>query len=163
MFKSIVKSTAMFGLVALTSLPAAAQIRFRADLPIPGVQIRIGHRPPPAPRYEQVVYSTRPARDYVWVNGYWDWQGDDWAWVGGRWERPAYRDVRWVAPRYVQTAYGVRYEPGHWSNQRLVEGDEFRRARYRDRDRYRDRRYRDSDRDGVPNRYDRDPYDNDRR
>jgi hypothetical protein len=68
---------------------------------------------PPEPLYEEVTVS--PGYGYVWVDGYWHWNGHDWAWAGGRWvrERPGYI---YVAPYYDY--YGGRYvyRSGYWSH-----------------------------------------------
>jgi hypothetical protein len=86
----------------------------------------------------------RPAADYVWVKGFWDWEGGEWVGIPGRWERPAGRDVTWVDPHYDREQDGWRYEPGHWSNERVVEGRDYREwsdkhHKRRDRDREHER------------------------
>ena len=70
-----------------------------------------------------------PRAGYVWAPGYWDWRADRYYWVRGSWSRPR---------------HGYYYEPVRWVH---------RDGRY-----YRNGGWRDSDRDGVPNRYDRAPY-----
>ena len=139
MLKNILMSIATMTFAGLTSLPAAAQVR--VDIPLPGLEIRIGHRAPPRLRSEQ--RPPRPGRDFLWIHGSWHWQGNDWDWVPGRWERPNDHGVRWVKARYVREGRVYRYEPGHWSNQRLIEGDDYRRwkeERHQNRDRDRDHR-----------------------
>ena len=97
--------------------------------PPPGGGGLPGPPPPPPPppgrdsraspaRREVIVYRERPARDYVWVRGFYDWQGDGWVWAPGHWLAPPARTVRWISPRYVRE--GWWYEPAHWSNQQLV-------------------------------------------
>ena len=71
----------------------------------------------------------RPSRDAVWIRGFWDWQGDNWVWIPGRWTVPEERHARWIGPRYRREYGGYRYEPGHWSNQRVIEGEDYRRWR----------------------------------
>jgi hypothetical protein len=66
---------------------------------------------------------------FVWVPGFWDWRYGRYYWVGGH---------------YVRHRPGYYYEPVRWY---------YRGGRY-----YRAGGWRDSDRDGVPNRYDRAPY-----
>ncbi len=66
---------------------------------------------------------------YAWAPGYWDWRYGRYYWVGGTWSRHR---------------AGYYYEPVRWHN---------RDGRY-----YRAGGWRDSDGDGVPNRYDRAPY-----
>ena len=70
-----------------------------------------------------------PRAGYIWVPGYWDWRYGAYRWVGGSWSRH-----RW----------GYSYEPVRWQH---------RHSRY-----YRAGGWRDSDHDGIPNRYDRTPY-----
>ena len=143
------KSLAAMALLFLSAMPAAAQLGVRVDIPLPGLEIRVGHRAPPRVRRE--MKPRRPGQDFVWVRGSWDWQRDDWNWIPGRWERPEYRNARWIRARYVRQGHSWRYEPAHGSNQRIVEGDDYRRWREtNDRDRGRDRDRRDR-RDG---RYD---------
>jgi hypothetical protein len=116
-------------LVALVALPLAAQDR--RDSRDSGNQYRqggnlevhIAQTAPPAPRHERK--TKRPDADSVWVAGAWDWQGSQWAWTNGRWDRPEDRSARWVAPRYSRESNAYRYEPGHWSNQKVVEGTEY--------------------------------------
>ncbi len=53
-------------------------------------------RAPPAVRVER----WSPRRGHVWVNGHWDWRGNDYVWVSGRYERERrgqrWRDRQWV-------------------------------------------------------------------
>lgn len=123
--KFIGKSIAAMSFAVLASLPATAQVR--VDIPLPGLEIHVGHTAPPRLRSER--RPERPGRDYAWAQGFWHWQGNEWTWVPGRWDRPEQRGVRWVRARYVREGRSWRYEPGHWSNQRVVEGDDYRRFR----------------------------------
>src|SRR5206468_9548286 len=84
--------------------------------------------PPPAPRYEVVP---APRQGYVWIPGYWDAHGYRHVWRPGHWERER-RGHRWHEPRWIQRDNRWYLERGGWR--------------------------RDSDRDGVPDRYDRRPY-----
>jgi hypothetical protein len=68
---------------------------------------------PPEPLYEEM--SASPGYGYVWIDGFWHWNGSEWVWVSGRWtqEQAGYE--------YVQPYYGydtggqVVYYPGYWS------------------------------------------------
>ena len=135
-----------------TALGALAQIPIP---PLPGIDVQITTRRPPPLRYERRIAS--PGEGYVWVRGFWNWNGDQWEWIPGRWDRPAVAEAYWIPARYIRTSRGTIYEPGHWSNQQVVVNDEVRRNRYwrqhermhereleqeRDRNRYRDN-YRD--------------------
>ena len=102
------------------AVPALGQIPVPPPPPLPNLEVRVVAAEPPPPRREVIVYDRRPGPDYIWANGFYDWQGDGWVWVEGRWVlRPA-SSVSWVRPRYVRVEEGWRYEPAHWSNQRLV-------------------------------------------
>ncbi len=130
----------------LTALPAPAQVQVRVGVQLPGLEIRVGHRAPPRLLREHRPMS--PGRGYMWIPGAWDWQNDDWAWIAGRWDRPNARRARWIRPRYMREGAAWRYEPGHWSNQRVVEGEDYRRwrdesRRNRDQGRHRGRDRRD--------------------
>ena len=131
------------------ALGALAQIPIP---PLPGLDVRITTGRPPAMRYER--RSVSPGQGYVYVKGFWNWDGGRWQWVPGRWDRPAIADGYWIPARYVRTSRGTIYEPGHWSNQQVVINDDVRNNRYwrqherqherelqqeRDPNRYRDR------------------------
>lgn len=55
---------------------------------------------PPAPMVE--VRTGAPAPDFVWVSGFYQWNGGGYVWVAGHWDRPPRRGERW--------------EPGHWDH-----------------------------------------------
>lgn len=127
----LLKSILLASLAALVVVPAAAQ----ASVDVGPIHIRIANSPPPRAQYEH-----RPAQPYpdaLWIKGYWHRDDDRWAWQQGRWERRHDRNVRWIPARYVREGCpwyrkkncGWRYEPAHWSNQRLVEGDDYRQWR----------------------------------
>lgn len=72
------------------------------------VAYTVGESPPP-PRSRYVEY--RPG--WVYVDGYWAWNGGQWLWLDGYWERdrPGYG--------YVQGSWYVsggrhHWKPGHW-------------------------------------------------
>ena len=123
--------------------------------PLPGLEVRFTTGRPPAPRHER--RSARPGPDYVWAGGSWHWDNARWGWVPGRWDRPAVANGYWIPARYARTSRGSIYEPGHWSNQTVIVGDDVRARREwrdherqhgreleqeKDRDRYRDRDHR---------------------
>jgi len=110
-------------LAALVAIPAVAQVR--AD--VGPLHIRIATDAPPRVRYER--RAARPHREDVWIRGYWDRQDDQWAWVSGRWERPSDRRHRWINARYRREGRAWRYEPAHWSNQQVIEGEDYQRWR----------------------------------
>ena len=107
-------------LVAIASSGLAAVSFAQLD-----VRITTGH--PPAIRHEHRPPS--PGAGYVWVGGYWNEDAGHWAWVPGRWDRPEASGSYWIAPRYVHSEGAYIYEPGHWSNQTLVVGEDVRNHR----------------------------------
>ena len=121
MFRYILSSMAAAGFLAAGSAPASAE---PVVVVRPSIEIRIGTSRPPRMRYE--ARPRYPGRGYVWVPGWWDWQGDEWVWISGRWE-PTVRNVYWVRASYVPEYGYWRYVPAHWSNQRVQEGADYRR------------------------------------
>ena len=118
-------------LAGAIALPTVAQLPLPPPPPLPDLHIRVVEAAPPPPRREVIVYTERPALDYVWVNGFYDWRGDGWAWVPGHWLAPPASAVHWVSPRYVRVEEGWWYEPAHWSNQQLVVDDQFKKEKYK--------------------------------
>ena len=72
-------------------------------------KIIVIERAPPAPREEVVV--TR--RGYVWVPGYWRWDGRRHVWVKGHLVR-ARRGYHWTPHRWEERDKRWRFEIGHW-------------------------------------------------
>lgn len=97
--KSVVAMCITAGSV-VASLPAFAD-----------VYVRVG---PPAPRYEAAPVI---APGYVWVPGYWDWNGHRYHWVRGHRVR-ARGHGHWVPHRWVEDHGRWRAERGHWDNRR---------------------------------------------
>lgn len=122
-------------LVLFSCAPAFAQVRIGVDLG--AVRIRIAPEAPPRPRWERRM--ARPGPNHIWIQGYWDRQGDRWAWAPGRWEEPPQRGSYWVKPVYRGEGGAYRYEPGRWSHQRMEEGEDYSRWR-EERGRGRDQR-----------------------
>lgn len=71
------------------------------------VTISSGMPPPPVMRYEPMPVA-RPG--YVWVQGYWNWNGGGYVWVPGRWL------VARAGYVYVQPAW--REGPNGWDLRR---------------------------------------------
>jgi len=87
--------------VRYQSPPPPAYVVQPAPGPV-GAEVEVGG-PPPAPIVETVTVAPDPA--FIWVGGYWAWNGR-WVWSPGHWDRPPYRGARWYGPRYV-------YRGGH--------------------------------------------------
>lgn len=70
---------------------------------------------PPAPIVE--TYGVAPGPGYLWLGGYWNWEGGRHVWVGGHWSepRPGYR---WEAHRWEHANGGWRLRQGYWARER---------------------------------------------
>ncbi len=66
---------------------------------------------PPPPAVDVVVAPPGPR--YVWVPGYWSWQGR-WVWVPGRWQIAPYPTAVWVPGHWAQRGEGYVWVAGHW-------------------------------------------------
>jgi hypothetical protein len=60
------------------------------------------HRPP------------RPGFEFVWIDGYWGWQGGRHVWIGGRWDRPPHGHHHWRQPRWEHRHGGYIFVDGRW-------------------------------------------------
>lgn len=77
--------------------------------PVPGAVV-VSDAPPPPPS-EVVVVAPSPA--YVWVPGYWDWEGR-WVWIGGRWAVPPHPHAVWVGGQWTRHGHGYVWIGGRW-------------------------------------------------
>ena len=66
---------------------------------------------PPPPQTDVIVAS--PGAAYVWVPGYWSWQGS-WVWVGGCWRLPPHGHRVWVAGHWGHRRHGYVWVGGYW-------------------------------------------------
>ena len=132
MIKSALATALLAASLGSVSVPVSAQQY--------GVAINVA---PPAPRMER---APAPRRGYVWVPGYWNWNGQRHTWVAGNWVRER-RGYVYAQPQWVQRENRWELQRGNWRR-----GD-------RDRDGVPNRMDRDRDGDGVPNAVDRRPND----
>ncbi len=94
-------------LVALSLLLATS---FTAHAAV-SVGISVNIAPPALPVYEQPLI---PGPGYMWVPGYWAWDGHDYYWVPGTWALPPEVGFLWT-PGYWGWAEGVyRWHEGYW-------------------------------------------------
>ena len=73
------------------------------------VYVRTG---PPPLRAETVVVA--PAPGYVWVPGYYRWDGAAYIWMPGRYERPPRGRARWVPAHWERDRRGWYFVEGRW-------------------------------------------------
>ncbi len=84
------------------------------------VRVTVVKEQPPPVKTETVIQSTRPAPNYLWIPGAWEYQATGWTWVAGHWEMPPAAEVQWVAPVTTRVEHGYRYVPGHWTSQKVI-------------------------------------------
>ena len=97
-----VKRTLLAMGFALGSVAALAPASALAD-----ITVRFG--PPPL---RQEVVPVLPS-GWVWVPGYWTYNGHRYVWVRGHRER-AHRGRHWVAPRWYEDRGHWRHDRGRW-------------------------------------------------
>jgi hypothetical protein len=103
--KKILLAAALAAGYIACAIPAVAQVSG-------GIYVQFG---PPAPVYEPAP-PPPPAPYYVWVPGYYRYDGGRYVWVGGRYARPPYRGAAWVPGYWRHHGHdGWYYEQGHWS------------------------------------------------
>lgn len=104
-------TTAAFRLALLAGLVGIIAC---APLPPPGagvVWVRVG---PPPPRREVVIERDRPGPEFIWISGYYRWDGGAYGWVPGRWERRPHTRAAWVPGRWYHEHRGWYWVEGHW-------------------------------------------------
>jgi hypothetical protein len=83
---------------------------------------------PPESLYETMTPS--PGYGFVWIDGYWHWNGYDWGWTRGRWVRNRAGFV-YVSPYYDYLNGRYVYRNGYWSHRSRLPRS-VRVRRYRD-------------------------------
>lgn len=103
-----------------TLLGSALLVGLMAQSALAGFSISIDiDQPPPAPRYEVAP----PARSgWVWIPGFWYWEGHRHIWREGRWEH-ARPGQHWVEPRWEEREHRHHFEPGRWERDHDERGD----------------------------------------
>ena len=91
---------------------------------------------PPTPRYE---VAPVPRVGHIWQPGVWVWRDGRHRWVPGHWVRERH-GMYWHPDRWEEREGRWVFERGRWERERFAA------------------RHRDSDGDGVPDRFDRAPY-----
>ncbi|HEY7792250.1 MAG TPA: hypothetical protein VIC33_17180 [Vicinamibacterales bacterium] len=67
---------------------------------------------PPVPIVE--VRAAAPDAGWVWVPGYYTWNGRGYVWLAGRWERPPRGRFVWVPAHWTRSRRGWYLVRGHW-------------------------------------------------
>jgi hypothetical protein len=75
-------------------------------------------QPPPIPAAQpRDTIRTRPAREAVWIQGYWAYTGNPgqpYEWSTGHWEIPPPGNRAWVPAGWHHSGNGYVYLRGHW-------------------------------------------------
>jgi hypothetical protein len=67
---------------------------------------------PPAPIVD--IIPVVPGPGFVWLEGYYRWDGRAYVWVPGRWARPPRARARWIPGHWVHDRRGWYFVEGHW-------------------------------------------------
>jgi hypothetical protein len=76
-----------------------------------GVAITAGIAPPLLPVYDQPPI---PAAGYVWIPGYWAWDGYEYYWTPGYWATPPAVGLYWTPPYWAWADGDYTFYPGFW-------------------------------------------------
>lgn len=72
-------------------------------------------QPPPTPPPPREIVTVRPAREAVWVEGYYAYAGGNrYDWIPGHWEIPPPRYHSYVRPGWQRRGNGYVYVRGYW-------------------------------------------------
>jgi hypothetical protein len=94
----------LLAILLMTSAPSAACVP-----PSGRVYLRVG---PPAPIVE--ARPVVPGPGFVWVDGYYRWDGRAYVWVPGRWLRAPHARARWIPGHWVHDRRGWYFVEGRW-------------------------------------------------
>jgi hypothetical protein len=67
---------------------------------------------PPPPIVETV--GVAPGPGYLWIGGYYHWNGGGWVWYRGHYARPPHPGAVWIHPRYEFRGGRRVYIAGYW-------------------------------------------------
>jgi len=71
--------------------------------------VRVG---PPAPIVETRIGAPGPG--YMWLPGFYRWEGRNYVWVPGRWDRPPRARATWVPAHWARDRRGWYFVEGRW-------------------------------------------------
>ena len=69
--------------------------------------------PAPPPPLLVEMPAGRPARDSVWIPGFWTWTGSRFAWAAGCWSAP-YPGQAWAEGYWKRSGKGFSWVAGRW-------------------------------------------------
>jgi len=80
-----------------------------ADFAQIGVYVSFG--PPAIPVYDQPLC---PGDGYIWIPGYWAWDGSEYYWVPGTWVLPPEVGFLWTPGYWEWSGFGFFFHHGYW-------------------------------------------------
>jgi hypothetical protein len=102
---TIIRSFSFALLMAVTMVIAAPSFAQVA------VGVAVTFAPPDLPVYDQPVC---PGEDYIWVPGYWAWDGGDYYWVPGTWVLAPEPGFLWTPGYWGWGDGGYFFTAGYW-------------------------------------------------
>jgi len=90
--------------ILMTPAPSFAQVSV-------GIGVAVNFAPPELPVYDQPVC---PGEGYIWVPGYWAWDGTDYYWVPGTWVEPPEVGFFWTPGYWGWGGDGYIFHAGYW-------------------------------------------------
>lgn len=96
---------------AAFALGAVALALLLSCAPPPPGRVYVVRRPPPE-RVE--VIAVGPGPGFVYVRGYWRYDGGDYVWVPGRWVQLDRRYREWVPGHWAHDRHGWYWVEGRW-------------------------------------------------
>jgi len=67
----------------------------------------------PPPRGDETPPDS-PSKEYIWVPGYWKYEGGEYVWEAANWVKPPPSMTTWVPPTAEKRGDGYAFTPGHW-------------------------------------------------
>jgi hypothetical protein len=80
--------------------------------PPPGAVFISARMGPPRPQIE--VMEMRPGPGFVWIRGFYRWDGAAYTWNPGHWERRPQERAVWVPGRWRHHSRGWYWVEGRW-------------------------------------------------
>ena len=105
--------TAILGLATVALFAGCVERRVvyvQTPPPGPSGEVVVSEAPPAPP---QEVIVAAPGPGYVWVPGYYSWQGH-WVWMRGAWVVRPHPYSVWVGGHWGRRGHGYVWVGGHW-------------------------------------------------
>ncbi|MGO8704759.1 MAG: hypothetical protein ACLQVA_13170 [Candidatus Brocadiia bacterium] len=81
--------------------------------PVASQEEAVAGEAPPPPMAEVAPAAPGPEVDYVWIGGWWGWEGR-WVWHAGYWGRRPHAGAVWVPHAWERGARGWVHSGGRW-------------------------------------------------